>query len=310
MDNITFPSPTSLAAAELDQLRQALVNRYSAGESVLGAQLGAFIREHLTDPNLRRRFGGLKSFLIRHFPTEIRWQGKKGLDDMYSVHFGDLDTPVRDEGWRPVEAEASPWLWSMVTNPSTAVQFAWSPEGSSLLRAVAGTPSTEGTTVVEKISREDYQTIARNFVASINPDDASLYLQAIEGSESSVEFTNIMREEGRVSKWEEFRVDSAVRLFTERLTGAGADGDRAAQWANLLRSSQQLARSTRLNKPTGNPRVPESRSPSLQHSRTAAPETRAVAIKALEFLSESELSELRLPLGSVMQALRSLIING
>jgi len=37
------------------------------------------------------------------------------------------------------------------------------------------------------------------------------------------------------------------------------------------------------------------------------PDSRAVAMKAMEFLSDSELSNLSLPLGTVMRALGSLI---
>ena len=42
-------------------------------------------------------------------------------------------------------------------------------------------------------------------------------------------------------------------------------------------------------------------------ARDEIPDSRAVAIKAMDFLSDSQLSDLSLPLGSVMRALESLL---
>ena len=145
------------------------------------------------------------------------------------------------------------------------------------MRATLDAPRTEGLSVVAKLSKEDYRTIARNFVASMKSEDVSRYFQAIEASESSVEFTNIMREEGLLPKWEEFRVDSAVQLFASRLVGAGVDGNQAAQWADVLRSSQQQARNKRLRKISDDTGVQKLRESNPHYSRSGVPKTRAVA---------------------------------
>jgi hypothetical protein len=298
-----------LSETELQQLRQALTLKYPDARDVLGAQLGYFIHDQLNNADLKARFGGLKNFVTRYFPAEISWRGKKGLDDLYDARFASSGASDRTEVWQSVKSEASPWLWSSVTNPSTAVQFAWSSERHSLMRAVAGVQPTEGLTAVEKLSNGDYQSIARNFVASLEAKDFSRYLRAIESSAFTVEFTTMMREEGLLSKWEEFRVDHAVRLFADRLLASGVDGETVAQWAELLRASQREARSQRGHKTTVESIVQRPRQPNRNCFPSGTLETRAVALKTLEFLSESELSELRLPLGSVMHALRSLSIG-
>jgi hypothetical protein len=309
MDDQLQP-PTGLSPAELGQLRAALALKYPNARNVLGAQLGAFVREHLANADLKGRFGGLKNFVTRYFPSEIAWRGKQGLDDLYDVRFMIGGDTAGDGIWQPVVREASPWLWSSVTNPSTAVQFAWSPEARSLMRAPVGIERTEGLIGVEKLSKGDYQGIAKQFVASLGDGDSSRYLEAIEASESSVAFTTVMRQEGLLSKWEEFRVENAIRLFADRLVAAGVDADAAAEWADVLRLSQQQARAQRGQSIADDSRAQKRRPQGLRHHMVGLPETREVAVKTLEFLSETELSELRLPLGSVMRALRSMTSVG
>ena len=80
------------------------------------------------------------------------------------------------------------------------------------------------------------------------------------------------------------------------------------RWSDILRSSQQEARSRRLKKGAAFSRVqPLPRLADREYLRDDIPDSRSVAIKAMEFLSDSELSDLSLPLGTVMRALGSLI---
>jgi hypothetical protein len=176
------------------------------------------------------------------------------------------------------------------------------------MRASVDVQIAEGLIAVHKLSKVDYHNIARNFIASVEGRDTSRYIQALDSSESTVEFGALIREDGLLPKWEEFRVDSAVRLFADRLGASGADAGAVNQWADLLRSSQRQARSERLQKTIALAPLPKPRRSLIRQDAQAGPlETLAVATKALEFLSEAELSELRLPLGSVMRAFRSLI---
>ena len=308
MDDTASPPSSTASSSELEELRQALCLKYPDATNILGAQLGLFIRRHLADPDLKRRFGGLKNFTAQHFPAEIRWKGKKGLDDLYDVRFASSVDGVLDAQWQKVAPGASPWLWAAVTNPSSDLQFAWDSEAQLLMRAAEGTPRSEGLIAVEKLSKDDYRSIARDFSASRRIDAATRYLKAIESSESSIEFTIMMREDGLLSEWEEFRVENAVRLFGERLAAAGANEGTVTKWTGLLQLSQQEARAQRHRKVAAVvPRPVGMGQTSHDHLLGRGPGTRAVASRAIEFLSEAELAELRLPLGSIMRALRSLI---
>ena len=305
MEETKIPYFKLASPDELNQLRKAFSLKYPNSKNVLGAQLGAFIRGQLENQDLKRRFGGLKNFVIKYFPTEISWRGRQGLDDLYDVCFIGNATPVVGEDWQAVPLEPTSWLWSSVTNPSTAVQFAWSTGSTRLMRSPIGVKLSDELIEVQKISKVDYQGIARNFASTMENDVRSRYLPAIE--QSNIEFTTLIRKDGLLSKWEEFRVDSAVDLFSKRLSTAGADKSVANQWAELLKTSQRQARSQRNQK---NILLPSTESPQQfdrQEGVTGIPGAKTVAIRAIDFLSEAELNELRLPLGSVMQAFRSLL---
>jgi hypothetical protein len=306
METITPLSSATLSPTELEQLRPAIAARYPDAKGILGSQLGAVIRGHLTNPDLKGRFGGLKSFVAHYFPTEIVWRGRRGLDDFYDISFSEESS--RGIGaWQPVSSEPFVGLWSAVTNPSIYVQFAWLAKDESLLQSSAGVPPTEGLVAVEKLTRADYQNIAAAFVNSVEDMDANNRAQALESAASSVEFTKLVREKGLLTKWEEFRVDHALRLFTDRLRAAGAESPAVSRWADVLRASQQQARSRRLQRTVSSTTPLRPRAPYRDGAREEVPDPRAVAIKAMEFLSESELSNLSLPLGSVMRALGSLL---
>jgi hypothetical protein len=307
METKTPLSPSALSPTELEQLRPAIAARYPDAKGVLGSQLGAFVRRHLTNPDLKGRFGGLKGFVGHYFPAEIIWSGRKGLDDLYDISFA-AETANRSTGaWQTVSLEPVASLWSAVTNPSIYVQFAWSAKEQSLLQSSAGVPPVEGLAVVEKLTKTDYQNIATAFVESLESMDASSRARALESSASSMEFTKLVREKGLLTKWEEFRVDHALRLFTDRLASAGAEALAVSRWADILRSSQQQARSRRSQQAAASPVQRPPRSAHREGTRDEIPDARAVAMKAMEFLSDSEISGLSLPLGSVMRALGALL---
>lgn len=308
METTTPLSTAALSPTELEQLRPALAARYPDAKGILGSQLGVFVRRHLTNPDLKGRFGGLKSFVAHYFPAEIIWRGRKGLDDVYDISFAAEELGRASGAWQPVPSEPSADLWSAVTNPSIYVRFAWSAKDESLLQASDGVPLTEGLAAVEKLTKADYQNIATAFVSSLEGIDANSRAQALESSGSSAEFTRLIREQGLLAKWEEFRVNQALRLFTDRLGASGAEPPAVSRCADVLRSSHQAARARRLQKTAASsPAQRTQRLPNRLYVRDEIPDSRAVAIKAMEFLSDSELTDLSLPLGSVMHAIGSLL---
>jgi len=300
--------PSALSPTEIEQLRPALAARYPHAKGVLGSQLGAFIRRQLANPDLKGRFGGLKEFISHYFPAEIVWRGRQGLDDLYDISFAVDGSGPGAAVWQPVPCESSADLWSAVTNPSVYVQFAWSAKDKSLLQAAAGVPLVDDLKAVEKITKTDYQNIAIAFVDSLEGIDLNGRTQALDSSASGAEFTRLMRDRGLLARWEEFRIDRARRQFVDRLAAAGAESSIVTRWADILRSSQQAARSRRLQKAVVfSATQPLPTLASCEQLRDDMPDTRAVAIKAMEFLSDAEISDLSIPLGTVMRALRSLI---
>ncbi len=297
--------PTAL---ELQDVRSALALRFPQGQKVLGAQLGPIIRAQLKDSNLRKRFGGLKRLVSIYFPNEIVWLGRQGLDDLYNVCFDGPVGQLATGAWKRVPNEPSIWFWSAVTNPSSLAQFGWSARDSALMYSANDVDLDDGLTTVPKLSKEDYQQIAVNFVATLNGRETSPFLEALTSPTSSVKFTTLMREANLLSHWEEFRVDKAVELFEKRLMDSGADAEEASLWASVLRSSQQQARSQRMRRSLP-PALPISLAARPANIGAELPDSRAIAIKALEKLSQAEIDQLRLPLGTVMDALRQILLN-
>jgi|ERR1035437_1232403 hypothetical protein len=311
METPTSLSTSALSPSELELLRPALAARYPRAKDVLGSQLGEFVRKHLTNPNLKSRFGGLRAFITRYFPEEVVWRERKGLDDLYDISFSTDVSGLGQGAWQPVPSEPSAALWSAVTNPSIYVQFAWSTKENLLFRASAGIPLTENLVVIEKLTKSAYQNIATEFVSSLGSFDDNERTQALELTGSAAEFANLMREKDLLAKWEEFRVDHAIRQFADSMAASGAELSVVALWADILRLSQQIARDVRSLRSKKTVAFSALRPFQSQANRETVPnkmpDSRAVAVKAMEFLSDSEINDLSLPLGTVMRALVSLI---
>lgn len=304
--NLVPSDNASLTDRELDQLREALRSQFPFRKQIVGAQLGAFVRRHLEYPDIKGRFGGLRKLLSQHFSAEITWREKRGLDDVYELTFAPEASESNSQNWQPTPTSPSPWLWSAVTNPSIQIEFAWERSQQQLFHAPSATPIGENLTVVGKLTRGDYQQIAKEFLTVSEQPDQSSLLELIGKSESSVPFTTEIRERGLLPIWEAFRVRSAIAKFGERLAGAGAQTEIVAQWENHLKAAQRLGRSRKLAGTVDSEATPGKRSQKVDGANES-PNSRQVARKALEYLSEAELNELRLPFGSVMQAVRALL---
>jgi hypothetical protein len=159
---------------------------------------------------------------------------------------------------------------------------------------------------IKKLKKADYQNFATEFLSSLDGIDTVLRAQALASTGSSAEFTKLMREKDLLAKWEAFRIDRASREFERRMTESGADSSVVALWGDILRLSRREARSKRSGKTVASSTQRQLPTWANRQYLPKMPESRAVAIKAMEFLSDSELSDLRLPLGAVMRSLRSL----
>lgn len=226
------------------------------------------------------------------------------MDDVYDISF---PVEVSDLGsWRRAPSEPSAAFWSAVTNPSVNVQLAWSPRDQSLLQAPTGVTLTDELLPIEKLTSSDYQNIAMEFVNSIdslNPEDRA---KALETAQSLTKFTKMMRERGILAKWEEFRINRACKRFAEKFSAKGAGPQVTERWTEILKQSQRKARALRTGRsilPTRGLELLVNREPQTGD----IPQPRAVAIKAMEFLSDSELYNLSLPLGTVMLSIKSLL---
>jgi len=182
-----------------------------------------------------------------------------------------------------------------------SVHFAWDGDANELLQAPSGVPPHLSANPVQKISSDDYRDIALLFVKSLDNMSDTQREAAVACAGSNAVFNALLRANNLLPKWEPFRIENAMRLFSERLREAGAGDAMLNRWTDTLRRSQHEARPRRLR------RAPDSQPRRGQPRLTAeCADARAVAGRAMDFLSESELSELRLPLSAVLRAVESL----
>ncbi len=317
------PRQSALSPVEAEELRRSLTTHFADSKGILGSQLGALIRRHLKgETDIKRRFGGLKSLIASYFPAEIVWSGKQGQDDVYETSFRSPGAPPL---WSPVPQIPSGDFWSKATNPSMRVQFAWSDLDKTLMVAPMDALPSEHLKGVAKLTKSDYESLARSFANSLDLVEPDWQVQAIEAANSNLKFSRLIREKGLLPKWEAVRVEEAVRVFGDRLAAIGAEPTEVTRWTELLRESQEKARLARL-KPRDVPQSEDAanqgrpsalqahvsgaeRVPATPEKKgfTDVPDSRRVAQRAIEFLSDSELAELRLPLGPVMRAVASLL---
>jgi|ERR1035438_5747613 hypothetical protein len=243
----------------------------------------------------------MSAFITCYFPEEVVWRERKGLDDLYDILFATNASGLGQGAWQPVPSEPSATLWSAVTNPSIYVQFAWSAKDKLLFLASAGIPPTEDLVVIEKLTKGAYQNIATEFVSSLGSFDDNDRVQALGLTGSAAKFTSLMREKDLLARWEEFRVDRAIRQFTDSMAASGAELSVVVLWADILRLSQQIARDARSLRSKKTAAFSALRPFQSQANRESMPnkmpDSRAVAIKFMEFLSDSEINDLSLPLG-------------
>lgn len=276
-------------------MRGAVTVEFATGSEVLGATLGAIVRDKLIDSNLRGRFGGLKKFVAKYFPEEILWCGKRGLDDIYKIQMMHL---VGLDNWRNLDSGPSAALWSAVS-PDTRFRYAWSPISASVLIAPKKLPLADGLVPIENFTIADHKNIARQFVRSEQSLGESSYSEGEAAARSDELFATFVEKHGLVSKWASYRVETLITEFVRRLRLAGTDAETSLCWAALMRSSERRGR------PLNNlQRKLKTESPKATPKKNPI-NVRSVALKAIALLPEAELAELKLPLGVVLIAVEA-----
>jgi hypothetical protein len=296
-----------LSASEIERVRSVLQSRFPVVDKALGSQLGAIIRPLLDNPDIKARFGGLKPLLSRYFETDVVWQGRHGLDDIFEINFSRLNLEGTTSLWESLDPNPSPWLWPAVTNPTVKVQFAWSASDGQLMKGPLTASLPENSKALRKLTRDDYSEMAIGFLRSgAEADSVRDLLEIVETQGLTPGFQDRLKQRGLVGKWEQFRVQSAVALFGTRLREVGMSDEQVGRWTSCLSRSREMSRAQSESRGAALAAVSVSREPRATPARTLLPDPRQIAMKAVASLSDFELNELRLPFGLVMKAIKDL----
>lgn len=230
---------TSLAASQLEQLKQSLVRwQATRGSLLLGAQLGQLVGDVIHPASLKG-FGGLKALVERELLSLVVPVSEPGSADIrYQIVLppGEavLATPTHDltlEGERKV---AGAELWRLFANPRLGTTLAANTAGDVFAAAAEHQLST-GLIVLRKLTSEDYRLLAGQFAATL---PASADRERMQAALQAPEFYNgwiaTLRqartpEMNPLKQWEAVRAEHVARRLGDELRNANVDDARAAE---------------------------------------------------------------------------------
>jgi hypothetical protein len=268
--------------------------------TMLGVRLGASLRAYF--PNFRPITYGcrnLRHFLAKYVP-EVSEKSRSGADVLYTVaQAAPLNRPtiLENSAGAPnpmepayIRLPTSAYNWKAYSNPGHPFLLAANRETGMLRALPQDSVVAEPWVVVPKPTAEAHSEIAGEFAASL-PEPHKTNLGALlHDPKWYVRFSNVAARNGLGLKWAAFRraklvsrFSDSLRALTIPLTPQPARTTGAPSWASSL---------------TG---------PGAQTTISAASEESSFRDLVCKVISELPLSELRLlklPVGSVFDALK------
>jgi hypothetical protein len=283
----------------LEEIIAAVVGRASLDPQVMGANLGMAVKRAVPSANLKE-YGGLRRFIQQHCTDKVRWVGKHGLDDVYAAITGALS---------PEEAQPTPApnAWRALTNPTSSFSAFANPKDGALKVLPNQEEPPLGLVLIPKITPQEHRAIAQAFLSKLAPADRGTFEEALSSENywhRWVRQTNTLEGGKYRSGWIIFRRDQILELLKAKMLAAGID----APVAELVLQKAQDSKETN-PLATGAPlftRHDGRTRPSLPASRRfRQDDLRRLAHQAIDLMGEDEIRKLRLPLGAVIDALRT-----
>lgn len=277
----------------------AIIERARLEPEVKGANLGMAVKRAVPSANMKE-YGGLRRFIEQFCPDKLHRVRKHGLDDVYASTAG---TPP------PQETQASSALaaWQALTNPtSTFSAFVNTDEGTLKVLPDRETPPS-GLVQVPKITAEEHRGIAQAFLSKLDPADRAAFEEVLKTDnywQRWVRHTNTFDRGKYRGEWIAFRRDQIIALLKTKLVALGLSGPLAESALQAARDSKGpnplAARSPAFTRHAGRLRgLP------LANRRLREDDLKRLAHQAIDRMGEDEVRKLRIPLGAVIDALRT-----
>ncbi|MBX9775228.1 MAG: hypothetical protein K2Y71_12540 [Xanthobacteraceae bacterium] len=300
---------TNIFVEELNSIRSALLRL--SGSRVTGSQLRQLVDATCPGFDVKTaagtNVGALTTLLKRHYNDIVHLVGKAGGDNIFLIGGADPN---------PVQAAAAPRpvsLWTAFASPALGHEVVYDRDQKSLTTQVKGATLLQSQVRLAAPSNEEFHAIAQEFIQSA-PTDMQEQLQKILGLGdrfylSWISFLKV-RDTAVYHRWGLFRVKRIVDLLRNRLVEAKVPVEEVDKAVELLGSQQQAAyqeRAQAIRQYMAPPESPPAQGSSLP-VQVSKPEpadvenARAVAIAAIKNMSLTEIRQITLPLGAIIDA--------
>lgn len=281
-----------VAADTIAKLISSLAKQH---EEVTGSSIGIELKRHYPEFDIRRQYGGLRRFIGIYCEGTVDWVRKQGGDDIYRfVGSSEINGPRIEHAPEPV---GSPW--QAFTNPSSGYELAINVSSGDLHVQQAGQPTPDFLTKLQTISPEEYREMCRDFLVSVKDYGVSDLEEVISRTDFWAIWSRSVRQHnsGKVYLlWLDWRLRAIRHILMSRLA--------ALQLPDHLRNS--IIDAIFATRKTSELRsAPKTREEGKNPESVSGQDIRAFALAAVAQMSEKDLRQLWLPLGSIFDATRA-----
>lgn len=317
LSDVSMSPDTSMSPLEL--IRSAFLQ--IAGEKRTGAQLHALIYSAAPGFDVRAAAGvpvgpgALTRFLNTNFGDIVHPVGKHGGDTLYLI--GDSGS-ASDFVPRPNGASGTTNIWAAFASPGLRQQLVFDRATGRSFVQPQGAALSDGQLPIQPVTLEEFREIAEGFLKTAPPD----LREELQGILAQPEFVyqnwiTTLRDKypSHHHRWGLYRVQSIIELFRRRLIDAGIPQDQLEATLTELVEAQSATYKDRLFARTRagfygsspNSEVPQGRiTPRIsQFDSTrsqASLDPRLLAIMAINSMSATEIRQLTIPLGAIIDA--------
>lgn len=253
--------------------------------SLLGAQLGAKLKDRFKNLDIKLRFGGIKKLAETLSSGNIQAVRRHSLDWVFE----------RTNGEQPVAQHIQKdSVWRVFHNPHITGKLALNLSLVSLRVIAPHEQPADGEVIIERLTHHDQRQIMREFAATL--DSGTDWHTLIDGPDTEYwqAFMRTVQSKGNQPAWLKFRWQRLCKSLIEKLTETKLPDE----------AIQSLVR--RIAEEDGRSRTkPSSSATPIQHETMPMIDLRRLGHLIIDHMSHDELANIHVSLGAVLAGLNN-----
>jgi hypothetical protein len=263
--------------------------------------------------------GALTKFLSANFSDIVHQVGKHGGDKLYWIgEAAGAAVRASDIGIGALGSEGAANLWAVFASPGLRQQMVFDRNTARFSVRPLTEAISETEVAIPPVTPEEFRVMAREFADSAPLDLKQELDNILERPEFIYQnWIDVLREKypSQYHRWGLFRVQAITDLFRDRLTEAAIPGDQLEDTATRLAEAQSAAYKERLFARTRSVlysepgswerselRVAQEDRVSPTAKTAALMDPRSLAILAINNMSATEIRQLAIPIGALIDA--------